>query len=114
MTRGNISTFHLFLLGDKVEARIVHLEHRCLGSGLMFYSRLRELLVAAGGGQWVVHFYCGKEHLHVRRCQILILPIYQGIPPQLSQLNRQDFARIIQSDDRSISLIINNRLYSTS
>ena len=41
----------------------------------MFYSRLRELLVAAGGGQWVVHFYCGKEHLHVRRCQILILQI---------------------------------------
>ena len=68
--------------------------------------------VVAGGDQWVVDFllWQGKS-----KCQILILQIYQGAPPQLSQLNRQDFARIfhefkaeIQNDDRSISLIVNN------
>ena len=53
------------------------------------------------------------------KCQILILQIYQEAPPQLSQLNRQDFAGIfhafkaeIQNDDRSISLIVNNPPYA--
>ena len=59
--------------------------------------------VVAGGGQWVVDFF-----------KILILQIYQEAPPQLSQLNRQDFAGIFHAfkaeiqNDRSISLIVNN------
>ena len=58
-------------------------------------------------------FFLLLEHLGVS--QILILQIYQGAPPQLSQLNRQYFAGIfhafkaeIQNDDRGISLKANN------
>ena len=71
--------------------------------------------VVAGGGQWVVDFFTLARNIRIGVSQILILQIYQGAPPQLSQLNRQYFAGIfhafkaeIQNDDRSISLIVNN------
>ena len=47
-------------------------------------------------------FYFGKEHIGVS--QILILQIYQGAPPQLSQLNRQYFAGIFHAKVLSIQM----------
>ena len=59
--------------------------------------------VVAGGGQWVVDIFLLWQG--TSKCQILILQIYQEAPPQLSQLNRQDFAGIFHAFKSEIQMM---------